>query len=185
MKKTIGSFIGLLMLFFSCQKENYDYNESMLTNYYILTSISQRVLKKNNYIFSTLNDGDTCRYSEFYISLNLNGYLVEEDPRLSDATPTIFSERRYFINRIKEVRVSMSQNYNEDVYSDYVLKIYHENINIIPFTSYRYIDFGYSPISLFLLNPPDTSKLMSFSIEIEDDFGNIFTTTTTSVYITN
>ena len=173
MKKIVLVLVSI-NLFFSCKKVT----ESCLcpkpnTNYFVLTTINQVTFKKtqDNYYFE-LHENDTCNYLDYFVNINLAGYVVSIDP-----TPPLYGQKNYFINVLKEINISTNTTYNNPEKFYYRL---YRNIDEVNFPE----SMGYSPFELYLTQPPDTTKLFYFNIELIDDEEHHFKTTTTPVYIT-
>ena len=180
--KYITIVTGIIILSFSCKKEEIFYGGIGLTatyvlNKYILTDMKAEIFSNN----------DTCKYSDVTIKLNFKGLLVGEDVENSvhlGVDPTVI-ETPYFINVIKDIDIkAYSNNYNYYYYKT-VFYIYRQKIDgYIHSSSLIGEELGYSPKYLFLKNPPDTSDYYCFTVKITDIYDNQFVATTDSIYIT-
>ncbi len=172
--KYITIVTGIIILSFSCKKEEIFYGGIGLTatyvlNKYILTDMKAEIFSNN----------DTCKYSDVTIKLNFKGLLVGEDVENSvhlGVDPTVI-ETPYFINVIKDVKIYSNNNNPFSIYDELELGCPAYSLSIGE-------ELGYSPKYFFLFNPPDTSDYYYFTIKITDIYDNQFVATTDSIYIT-
>ncbi|PKP43590.1 MAG: hypothetical protein CVT95_12065 [Bacteroidetes bacterium HGW-Bacteroidetes-12] len=191
MKKLI--FIAILAIIFSSCRKDWPEPDIMscggpiyYTNYYILNKIDAEIIAEK----------DTIKYNDFFIQLDLSGYLVsentyytevniEDDPNPYAVEPV---EQKYFINKLGYYDVCSDKKYNDNTYS-YNNKIrdisvFFRNKKQQYFRRSYDEELGYTPHKLYLTEPPDTSKWISFTVKLIDTRNNRFVATTDSVFIT-
>lgn len=204
--KHITVFLLLSMAIFSCKKEfpendnpysqDCDGCPTYFTNKYILTSINAGLYKKN-----TIGQHvtDTVMYNEFYINLDLSGQIISENVAYIEAintTPNPYIgiyEQKYFVNKVVTFDVIPNCIYNDSIspnnqgFKKFVTILFRNKIQQYFNNSYPYYinsELGYAPIKIEISAPPDTSKWVSFTVKITDDKGNVFTSSTDSIFVT-
>jgi len=195
------SIIILLVVINSCKKEFpaldtacYGCLTNLYTNKYILTDIYSSNLKKDTIWidshYYTIEIGkvkDTTKYNDFFINIDLLGNLVVENNYYTSlSNNNSLLEQKYFLNKIKEFNIYSNTHYNQSenlkincidiCFRDKNRKIHVNN-------NYLGNEIGYTPIEIRFTQAPDTSKWISFNIEVIDDKDNVFTSQTDSIYI--
>jgi len=196
--KTTKYIIGILLLsmaIISCRKKIPEPDTigfgipSKYTNKYILTNINTKITP----------DIDTVNYNDFYINVNLSGYMISENVAFTDVINTNTNpyipnpiEQKYFINKISNIEVTTNISYNDSLlYNDnlFIPKYlnfysYDKKRQLIERNNFYGEELGYTPLMIKINIPPDTSKWVSFTVKITDDKDNVFTSTTDEIFIT-
>jgi len=210
--KYIVSILLLSTIIVSCEKEFPEPDTCGCgipcthTNKYILKKISANIYKKdtvwldsNYYRILPIKVIDTVKYNDFYINVDLSGYLISEnvvitDTKNTDTIPYLPNpiEQKYFINKISDIEVKTNISYNDILYNDNLFWLrylnfysYDKKRQLIERNNFYDEELGYTPFMIKINIPPDTSKWVSFTVKITDDNNNIFTSQTDSVYILN
>ena len=207
MKRVLYMFLLMTVIGFTACEKKMPLSDNSLgclgcpiyyTNKYVLEDINVYNYKIDTawsgnycYLFHK-KEIDTVKYSDLYINIDLSGSLIAENvfySGIQDSMPYDPKpiEQKYFINKIQSFNIYSNKYYNQpsqlrinniDIYfrdkkgNEYIKNYYTDS------------EIGYSPVKIKLTQPPDTSKWVSFKVEIKDDKGNVFTAQTDSVYIT-
>jgi len=193
-KTMINAFLIILIVFsFNSCKKNCPEPDMMgyglptyYTNKYILNKIDAEIVTEK----------DTVKYNEIFIQVNLSGYLVSENTYFTEVNieddPNPYAvepiEQKYFINKLISFNVYSDKIYNDSIYHNN--KISHITILFrdkeMQYFSMNFYDkeLGYTPVKVCLTEPPDTSKWISFTIELIDKYNNRFVAQTGSIFIT-
>jgi len=185
--KYIISILLLSMVIFSCEKEfpEADRIEGeefawalFYSNKYILTSINSGLYKKDTTWHQVT---DTVMYNNFYIKINFSGYLVSENTHYSTyyGIPN-YVEQKYFINKIIDYNI-----YANNVNINSKVRLLKKDKNEV-YTTSNIIneELGYTPLRIELTDTLDTCEKIIFNIVFTDDKGNVFTSSTDSIFIT-
>ncbi len=178
MKKTlILIFISLTALFIGCSPESDNpvvFAPAAYTNHYALSEIKAKVIKHHI-------------TNEDYIVVYLYGEIVSDNVFFSSIEENPYTdpvEQQYFINKVADIEVTANKPYRnntKEIQSSLFFSRREHSLLFKDVTCEE--EIGYSPISIYFNEPPDSSQWFIFKIKITDDMNNVFISETDSAYI--
>lgn len=194
----------IIPLLYSCEEKPSTFNNclgcpSQIINYYEISNISidlyERELDTIQYfipesIISTpLLNGDSSSVEDLIIKLSFDGKIVLVDPRWENrdiSIPGIFMEYQFYINVINMFSITaLSINDNSNLIN--YMQYYKMNEDIL--STEGLAEFligqkaGISPIYFTLSNMLNDTINTSFLVEISDDMGGAFSTSSSQIVL--